>query len=105
MEAPKRKKTMLFKGAASALEKMGENVRLARLRRGWSQEQLAKRANTTRKTVEKIEAGIPAVGMGYYIAVIDIMKGTEDIAKVLLIDEVGRKLDDLRLNEKERVRS
>lgn len=48
----------------SALELLGEQVKLARKRRGWSEQALAERAHIDRGTVRNVEAGNPRVAIG-----------------------------------------
>ena len=48
----------------SALELLGEQVKLARKRRGWSEKALAERAGVDRGTVRNVEAGNPRVAIG-----------------------------------------
>jgi DNA-binding XRE family transcriptional regulator len=54
------------------LEELGDNVRLARLRRKLSATQVAERAGMGRTTLTKIEQGHPGVGMGQ---IINVLKG------------------------------
>lgn len=43
---------------------MGCRVRIARLKRGWSEVELAERARISRATLQKLERGHPAVAVG-----------------------------------------
>lgn len=43
---------------------LGLSVRIARLRRGWSEAALAERAAISRATLQKIERGDPSVALG-----------------------------------------
>ncbi|WP_051990170.1 MULTISPECIES: helix-turn-helix transcriptional regulator [unclassified Labrenzia] len=52
---------------------LGENIRVARLRRRLTAEIIAQRAGTTRQTVAKIEQGDPAVKIGTYVAVLQAL--------------------------------
>lgn len=52
------------------LTELGENIRLARLRRKLSSEQVAERAGMGRSTLVKIEQGNPGVGIGHYLPAI-----------------------------------
>lgn len=47
--------------ARKELVTLGENIRVARLRRKLTAEIVAQRAGTTRQTIAKIEGGNPAV--------------------------------------------
>ena len=55
------------------LETLGENIKLARLRRRLSSEQIAERAGIGRKTVTNIEKGSPSVAIGSYLQVLFIL--------------------------------
>jgi transcriptional regulator with XRE-family HTH domain len=48
----------------SVLELLGEQIKLARIRRGWSEKALAERAGVDRGTVRNVEAGNPRVAIG-----------------------------------------
>jgi transcriptional regulator with XRE-family HTH domain len=43
---------------------LGTRIRIARLRRGWPEAELAERAAISRATLQKIERGEPAVALG-----------------------------------------
>lgn len=76
---------------------MGENIKLARLRRGWSSENLSERAGVSRSTLISIENGSPSVTMGHYAAVLFVLGFDNEIANVGSQDEDGRRLQDLKL--------
>lgn len=50
--------------AVDAARLLGERIRAARLRRRWSQEDLAGRAGVTPNTLRKVERGDPSVALG-----------------------------------------
>jgi transcriptional regulator with XRE-family HTH domain len=50
--------------ALEAAALLGAQIRLARLERRWSQQDLAERAGITADTLSKIERGEPSVGLG-----------------------------------------
>ena len=52
---------------------LGENIRLARLRRKLSAEQVSERAGIGRKSLWKIENGAPEVAIGNYLQVLFIL--------------------------------
>ncbi len=83
------------RAARKELVTLGENIRVARLRRKLTAEIVAQRAGTTRQTIAKIESGNPAVKIGTYVGVLQalgLLKGWGDID-----DPVGDQLalDDL----------
>ena len=85
-----------------SLELLGENIKLARLRRKYSAEQVAQRANIGRNTVWQIEKGSPSVSMGAYLQVLFVLGLEGDIAVIAAHDPLGRKLQDADLTTKAR---
>ena len=75
----------------------GERMKLARLRRRLSAEQLAERAGLSRATLHKIESGEPNVAMGSYFQVLRVLGLEDDFDQLANDDEMGRKLQDLDL--------
>jgi len=53
-----------------AVQRLGKNIRLARVRRRISQEELAKACQITRKTLYAIETGIPGIAVGTLFSVL-----------------------------------
>ncbi|OJW80265.1 MAG: transcriptional regulator [Bacteroidetes bacterium 46-16] len=84
------------------LATLGENLKLARLRRKLGTEQIAERAGISRKTLWQIEKGVPSVAMGAYFQVLFAMGLEKDFLKLAADDEFGRKLQDAGLITKER---
>ena len=76
------------------LATLGENIRLARLRRKLTAEQVAERAGIGRKTLYSIELGSPSVSMGNYLQVLFVLGLQNDIVHVGANDTLGRKLQD-----------
>ena len=56
------------RAARKELMTLGENIRIARLRRRLTAELVAQRAGTTRQTSAKIANGTPAVKTGPHVA-------------------------------------
>jgi transcriptional regulator with XRE-family HTH domain len=96
------KTSPLMPSLKKILEELGENIKLARLRRKLSSEQVAERANITRPTLLSIEKGSPGVAMGAYARVLFVLGLEKDILKLAVDDELGRKLQDADLVVKER---
>ena len=83
---------------------LGENLRLARLRRDLSSEQVAERAGISRNTLIKIEKGDEGVAIGMYMRVLVVLGIADNILLIAKDDELGRKLQDAGLLTKERAR-
>jgi len=88
---------LLFPKTAAMLKQLGENLRLARLRRRVSARLEAERAGISIATLTKIEQGVSSVSIGSYIQVLVTLNLEQDILKVAADDELGRKLQDLGL--------
>jgi len=84
------------------LADMGENIKLARLRRKLSTDQIAERANISRPTLWAIEKGSGSVAIGAYAQVLFVLGLEKDLLKVAGDDPLGRKLQDAKLLVKER---
>jgi len=81
---------------------LGEQLRLARLRRRLGTVQVAERAGIARQTLYRIERGDPAVGLGLYAQVLLVLGLEKDLLKVAEDDVLGRKLQDLGLVTRKR---
>ena len=82
---------------------MGEQIKLARLRRNLSVELVAERADISRATLWKVEKGDKNVAIGIYAAVLHALNGMDkDLLLVAKDDELGRKLQDLELPTRRR---
>src|SRR5271156_3357792 len=84
------------------MAELGENIRLARLRRRFSAAIISERAGISRNTLRAIERGEPSVMFGAYAAVLFSLGLEKDLKLVARDDELGRKLQDLRLPIKAR---
>ena len=83
---------------AKILEQMGEQIKLARLRRRLSVELVAERAGISRATLWNVEKGSPSVAIGIYAAVLHALGNMDnDFLLVAKDDELGRTLQDLEL--------
>lgn len=91
------KKQTIFSKYNLLLEKMGENIKLARKRRKLTMVQVAERAAISRSTLYLIESGNSGVAMGAYFNVLRVLGLQDDFLKLAADDELGRKLQDLDL--------
>ena len=97
-----RDKVVLLPKLKKLLIELGENIRLARLRRKLSAEQVAERAGISRTTLTSIENGKPSTSMGYYLSVLAVLGLEQDLSQIAKDDELGRKLQDAQLSHGER---
>jgi transcriptional regulator with XRE-family HTH domain len=93
----KTRNSILLPRAQKTLSVLGENIKLARLRRRFSSEQVAERANISRPTLVSIEKGNPNVTIGAYIKVLSVLGLENDIMEVAKDDKLGRRLQDAKL--------
>ena len=84
-----RKKVVLLPHTEQALEKVGANIKRARLRRNIRAELLAERAGISVDTLSAIEKGVSTVSIGAYAAVLAVIKLDSDIEQIAL-DEDGK---------------
>lgn len=92
-----KRRAPVFPKNQKVLSQMGENIKLACKRRGYSQLLIAERTGLSRLTIRKIEKGDPTVSFGHYVAVLSVLGLVNDLAKVASDDELGRKLQDIKL--------
>ncbi len=97
-----KKEIIILPKKKRILAELGENIKLARLRRKLSAEQIAERANISRPTLSAIEKGSPTVSMGYYFLVLDVLGLGNDFLLLAKDDVFGRKLQDAAILTKER---
>ena len=80
------------------LKTMGEQIKMARLRRRLSATLVAERAGISRSTLWKVENGNPSVAVGIYAAVLHALNNMDkDLLKIAGDDELDRKLQDMDL--------
>ena len=93
----RQKKQILLPKYQKMMEQVGENIKLARKRRKLTTLQVAERAGIDRTTLYQIEKGSPSVSIGAYFSVLRVLGLQDDFLKLGTDDELGRKLQDLRL--------
>lgn len=93
----KSKRQILFPKHQKILEKVGENIKLARKRRGLTTIQVSERAGVDRSTLVRIEKGDSRVSFGAYFNVLRVLGLQDDFLKIATDDEFGRRLQDLKL--------
>ncbi len=98
------KSTILLPPAQRILRALGENLRLARLRRDLSSEMVAERAGISRATLSAIEGGSGSVSMGAWVQVLFVLGLENDLSVVARDDALGRVLQDAKLPSRMRAR-
>jgi transcriptional regulator with XRE-family HTH domain len=95
-----RKTSALLASGALRLQRFGERLRFARLRRKLTAKQVAERAGMTVVTLRNLERGGTGVTMGAYLAVMHVLGIDEDLDLLAKDDPLGRKLQDAALVRK-----
>jgi transcriptional regulator with XRE-family HTH domain len=88
---------VLFPPATRQLIMLGERLRMARLRRRYSAESVAKRAGIARATLFRVEEGNPGVSIATIVSVLRVLGLQGDLDLLGRDDILGRKLQDLQL--------
>ena len=86
----------------SILATLGENIKLARLRRKFSVRSLAERAGIAVSTLGNIENGSPSVSLGSYLQVLSVLRLEDDLMLIANNDPLGRQIQDAGLIVKKR---
>jgi transcriptional regulator with XRE-family HTH domain len=84
------------------LSRLGENIKLARLRRKLSTRSLAERSGIAVSTLVNIETGSPSVSLGNYLQVLTVLRLEEDLLLIADKDPIGRQIQDAGLVVKKR---
>ena len=90
-------KPVYFPKLTKRLSLMGEQIKLARLRRRYSAKLIAERAGISRSTLWKVEKGNPGVAIGIYAKVLAAIGLGDDITLIARDDELGRAIQDAEL--------
>lgn len=101
-ESNQKRRAVVFPKNRKVLEQLGDNIKLACKRRRYTQVLISERTGLSRLTIRKIEQGDPTVSIGHYVAVLGVLGLTEDFARVANDDELGRKLQDIKLMSKQK---
>ena len=95
------KQPILFPKMQRQLGLMGENIKLARLRRKFTSEQVAERAGISIECLSEVEKGTSDISIGIYTVVLRVLNLDKDIYRIAEDDILGRKLQDIELLNKE----
>jgi len=94
--------TKLPRRLEQKMQIVGEQIRLARLRRNLSVAQIAERATCSELTVMRVEKGMPTVAIGIYLRILYALQLDDDILSLAKDDPLGRTLQDMELKHRER---
>ena len=98
-----KKTAQILPATQDILSSMGEQIKLARLRRNLSVELVAERADISRATLWKVEKGDKTVAIGIYAAVLHALNGMDkDLLLVAKDETLGRTIQDLNLTVRKR---
>ena len=97
-----REKLVILPSLERLLTEMGENIRLARLRRKFSTTLVAERAGISRNTLRAVERGSANVTFSAYANVLFCLGLAKDLRLIAKDDVLGRKLQDANLTVKAR---
>jgi transcriptional regulator with XRE-family HTH domain len=98
----KSKGTNYIQKQKNILTTLGENIKLARLRRKLSIRSMAERAGIATSTLGNIEDGSPSVSLGSYLQVLSVLRLEDDLLLIADKDPVGRQIQDAGLIVKKR---
>ncbi|RKE39753.1 helix-turn-helix protein [Paraburkholderia sp. BL23I1N1] len=86
-----------FPSVEKQMRALGERLKLARLRRELSTVLFAERLGISRDTLSRLEKGDPNIALGTYMRALRVLGLDKDMDAVARDDELGRKLQDLKL--------
>ena len=99
----KTKKAIVLPKTEQILKQLGEQIRLARLRRDLSVNLVCVRAYISRTTLWKVENGDSSISIGIYAAVLHALDNMDkDLLLVAKDDEIGKTLQDLKIDVRKR---
>lgn len=99
-----KKTTVIMPQIQKTLSQMGEQIKLARLRRKLSAEVVSERAGISRATLWQIENGSSSVSIGGYASVLTALALQNDLLLIAKDDVLGRTYQDLNLKVKKRAK-
>lgn len=99
-------KAVILPQTKEILSIMGEQIKLARLRRGIPMYIIADRSGLSRQTIISIEKGSPSVSIGNYAMALHAISGMDkELLNVCKDDLMGRTIQDLQIKVPKRIRN
>lgn len=99
------KGTYVSRSVERNLAVVGEQLRLARLRRDLTIEQVASRIQVSRNTIAAAEKGKPTVSIGVYGKMLFVYQMEDQLLQIAAEDVLGRNIQDLNLKQRKRASS
>lgn len=98
-----KQQALLMPRTKKILAELGQNIKLARLRRELPASLIAERAGVSRSTLWNIERGSSSVSLGAYAAVLHALDGMDkDLLLIGSSDPIGRTVQDMQLLTRKR---
>jgi transcriptional regulator with XRE-family HTH domain len=94
-----------FPSVEKQMRALGERLKLARLRRELATVLFAERLGISRDTLNRLEKGDPNIALGTYMRALRVLGLDQDMDAVARDDELGRKLQDLKLPGQQKSRA
>ena len=94
--------TKLPRKLEEKMHMVGEQIKLARLRRNLTIAQIAERAMVSGLTVSRVEKGWATVSVGIYLRVLYALQLDDDILYLAKDDSLGKALQDMGLKTRKR---
>lgn len=86
-----------FPAVEKQMQALGQRLKAARLRRELTTVLFAERVGISRDTLNRLEKGDSTIALGTYLRALRVLGLERDLDAVARDDELGRKLQDLKL--------
>jgi transcriptional regulator with XRE-family HTH domain len=90
-----KRSVLLSSVEMDGLELLARRIRLARLRRNISQQEMADRLGVTRKTYVALEQGKETVNIGVLVKVLTVLGYPDRLPDMLASDPLGEELEEI----------